>query len=66
MVGRPVPVAIAPGADLDRRRLAREHRQPMAGRMARQVDQNIDIVGLNPVREFIVRKLPGLDPGLGQ
>ena len=49
--------AAAPGGDLHRRRLAREHRQPVAGRMAGEIDQDVDPVRLDAIRQFVLRQL---------
>jgi hypothetical protein len=34
--------------------------------MAREVDEDVDLIGLNPIRQLIVRKLPGLDLAINQ
>ncbi len=57
---------VSEAGGLDRGRLPREALQPVAGCVARNVDQDVDIVGLNAIGEFVVRKLPGVDPDVRQ
>src|ERR1700739_2742545 len=52
--------------DLDRRRLARKHGEPVAGGMTGEIDEDIDLVGLDAVGELVITELPGVDPSIGQ
>ena len=53
-------------ADLDRRRLAREHFEPVPGGMAGQIDQNIDLIGPDQIAEFIIGNLRHGPPPVGR
>src|SRR4051812_15106886 len=46
-----------PGVNLNWRRLACERAQTIAGGVARQIEQDVDLVGANPVRKLAVRKM---------
>ena len=56
MAARPVVPSVADPGDLDRGRLAGEHQQPVAGPVAGQVEEDVDLVGADLLGEPLVGK----------
>jgi hypothetical protein len=56
------PGRVAPGRHLDRRRLPSEHGQAVAGRVSRQIDQDVDPVRPDPRLQLVIRVGHALSP----
>ena len=53
------------GADLDRRRLAGEGGETISQRIAGQIDENIDLIGLHLLAKLLVGQLHDIAPSIG-
>ena len=56
---------LAPGRDLNWRRLHRKYTKAVALHMADKVDQNVDLVLANQLRQLIIREVAGPSPLVG-
>jgi hypothetical protein len=59
------PVPVAPGGDLNWRRLHREYAKAVALHMADEVDENVDLVLANQLRQLIIGEVTSPSPLVG-